>query len=88
MGDAYFELAMDPSNECSYGWYDFTVPFPVDALNGVTRYKNSNHEEQNITNEVHYAIMDFSESRRVATGYGWKKFRGIMQPTVLFHYYE
>ena len=80
MGDAYFELAMDPSNECSYGWYDFTVPFPVDALNGVTRYKNSNHEEQNITNEVHYAIMDFSESRRVATGYGWKKFRGIMQP--------
>ncbi len=79
-GNAYFELALDPTNECTYGWYDFTVPFPVDALNGVTRYNNGTHVEQTITNEVHYAIMDFSESRRVATGYGWKKFRGIMQP--------
>ncbi len=79
-GNAYFELALDPTNKCTYGWYDFTVPFPVDALNGVTRYKNGTHVEQTITNEVHYAIMDFSESRRVETGYGWKKFRGIMQP--------
>lgn len=80
-GNAYFELALDPTNECTYGWYDFTVPFPVDALNGVTRYNNGTpHVEQTITNEVHYAIMDFSESRRVETGYGWKKFRGIMQP--------
>lgn len=80
-GNAYFELALDPTKECTYGWYDFTVPFPVDALNGVTRYNNGTpHVEQTITNEVHYAIMDFSESRRVETGYGWKKFRGIMQP--------
>ena len=79
-GNAYFDLALDPSGECSRGWYDFTVPFPVDALNGVTRFRNSNGEERTITNEVNYAIMDFSESRRLETGYGWKKFRGIMQP--------
>ncbi len=79
-GNAYFDLALDPSGECSPGWYTFTVPFPVDALNGVTRFRNSDGKEITIKNEVNYAIMDFSESRRVETGYGWKKFRGIMQP--------
>ena len=79
-GNAYFDLALDPSGECSQGWYDFTVPFPVDALNGVTRFDNSTHEEKTIRNEVNYAIMDFSESRRLASGYGWKKFRSVMQP--------
>lgn len=79
-GNAYFDLALDPSGECSPGWYDFTVPFPVDALTGVSRFDNNTHAEKTIKNEVNYAIMDFSESRRVSTGYGWKKYRGIMQP--------
>lgn len=79
-GNAYFDLALDPSGECSRGWYDFTVPFPVDALNGVTRFDNTTHTEKTIKNEVNYAIMDFSESRRLETGYGWKKFRSVMQP--------
>ena len=81
VGNAYFDLALDPSGQCSQGWYDFTVPFPVDAVNGVTRFRNSTpHEEYTIRNEVNYAIMDFSESRRIETGYGWKKFHSIMQP--------
>lgn len=79
-GDAYFDLALDPSRECSQGWYDFTVPFEVDALHGITRFDNTTGEEKAITNEVNYAIMDYSESRRLENGYGWKKFRGIMQP--------
>lgn len=79
-GDAYFDLALDPSGECSPGWYDFTVPFEVDALKGITRFDNTTGEEKVIKNEVNYAIMDYSESRRLETGYGWKKFRGIMQP--------
>ena len=83
-GNAYFDLALDPSGECSQGWYDFTVPFPVDALNGVTRFDNSTHEEKTIRNEVNYAIMDFSESRRLASGYGWKKFRSVMQPGLCY----
>ena len=79
-GDVYFHLALDPSGECSSGWYDFTVPFEVDALHGITRFDNTTGEEKTIINEVNYAIMDYSESRRLETGYGWKKFRGIMQP--------
>jgi hypothetical protein len=79
-GNAYFDLALDPSGECSYGWYDFTVPFPVDALNGVTRFDNTTHVEKTIKNEVNYAIMDYSENRRVVGGYGWKKYRSVMQP--------
>lgn len=79
-GNAYFDLALDPSGQCSQGWYDFTVPFPVDAVNGVSRFKNDTHAEVNIRCEVNYAIMDFSESRRVEIGYGWKKYHGVMQP--------
>ena len=79
-GNAYFDLALDPSGQCSQGWYDFTVPFPVDAVNGVSRFKNDTHAEVNIRCEVNYAIMDFSESRRIETGYGWKKYHGVMQP--------
>ena len=79
-GNAYFDVALDPTGECSQGWYDFTVPFPVDAMSGVSRFDNSTHEEKTIKNEVNYAIMDYSESRHLATGYGWKKFRSIMQP--------
>lgn len=79
-GNAYFDVALDPTGECSQGWYDFTVPFPVDAMSGVSRFDNSTHEEKTIKNEVNYAIMDYSESRHLATGYGWKKFRSVMQP--------
>ncbi len=79
-GNAYFDLALDPSGECSPGWYTFTVPFPVDALNGVTRFDNTTHLEKAIKNEVNYAIMDYSENRRVVSGYGWKKYRSVMQP--------
>lgn len=79
-GDAYFELTLDPSGMCSAGWYTFTVPFPVDAMTGITRINRNTGEEYTIVNERNYAIMDFSESRRVETGYGWKKYRGILQP--------
>lgn len=79
-GNAYFDIALDPSGECSPGWYDFTVPFPVDVMTGITRFDNTTHEEKTIKNEVNYAIMDFSESRRLETGYGWKKYRSVLQP--------
>ena len=79
-GNAYFDLALDPSGECSPGWYTFTVPFPVDVMTGITRFDNTTHVEKTIRNEVNYAIMDYSESRRVETNYGWKKYRSVMQP--------
>lgn len=79
-GNAYFDLALDPSGECSPGWYTFTVPFPVNVMTGITRFDNTTHVEKTIRNEVNYAIMDYSESRRVETNYGWKKYRSVMQP--------
>jgi len=79
-GNAYFDLALDPSGKCSAGWYTFTVPFPVDVMTGITRFDYYTNEEKTINNEVNYAIMDYSENRRVVNGYGWKKYRGILQP--------
>ena len=77
-GDVYFDLQIDASGECTPGWYDFTVPFPVDALNGV--YRMENGVQTKVTNEVNYAIMSYNEAVRAEGQYGWKKFRGIMQP--------
>lgn len=79
-GDVYFDLALDPTGECSQGWYDFSVPFPVDVMTGISRFDNMTGEEKTIKNEVNYAIMDFSESRHVQSGYGWKKYRDVMEP--------
>ncbi len=78
-GNAYFELALDPSGECSQGWYDFTVPFPVSATTGVQRYEN-NVLRTNLQCETNYAIMDYHEAVRAEGKYGWKKYHGIMQP--------
>jgi len=83
-GDAYFDLALDPSGECSQGWYDFTVPFPVHATTGITRFDNSTHQEKEIACEVNYAIMDFTESRHLETGYGWKKYHSEMKPGMCY----
>ncbi|MBO7455492.1 MAG: hypothetical protein J6T76_03730 [Paludibacteraceae bacterium] len=77
-GHAYFILDLDPSGEASPGWYDFTVPFPIDELHGITRLENGNWAT--ITNEVNYAIMAYHEYLRAQTKRGWKKYTGILQP--------
>lgn len=79
-GDAYFILDLDPSGSASYGWYSFTVPFHVDALNGVYRLDNGNWVKA--VNEVNYAIMDYHEDLRAQGKYGWKKYRSTLQPGV------
>lgn len=78
-GNAYFEIALDASGACTQGWYDFTVPFPVNALTGVQRYENGTLRT-NLKNEVNYAIMSYHEDVRAQGKYGWSKYRGIMQP--------
>lgn len=82
--ETYFDLALDPSGECSRGWYDFSVPFQVDAVNGVTRFTNDTKQEINLVIEDNYAIMNFSENRHVTTGYGWKKFHGVLLPGQIY----
>lgn len=79
-GEAYFQISFDPSGHISSGWYDFTVPFEVDELNGV--YDSLGNK---LTNNVDYAIMEFSEERRATnSGRPWIWFTGTMQPGKLY----
>ena len=77
-GDVYLELDLTQDAEASEGWYAFSVPFQVDALNGVY-YGNTK-----LQNEVGYAIMSHDGALRAENKYAWKKFRGIMQPGVFY----
>ena len=77
-GDVYLELELTQDNAASEGWYAFSVPFPVDALNGVY------YGDTKLQNEVGYAIMSHYGDLRAQNEYAWKKFRGIMQPGVFY----
>ena len=78
-GEVYFQISFDPSGKISYGWYDFTVPFEVDALTGV--YDSLGNK---LTYNVDYAIMDFSEEKRAANSKYWNWFSGTLQPNRLY----
>lgn len=79
-GDAYFQVSFDPRGAIDYGWYDFTVPFEVEVLNGV--YDSFGNK---LTNNVDYAVMEFSEERRATnSGRPWIWFTGTMQPGKLY----
>lgn len=73
--DAYFQMSFDPRGEIDYGWYDFTVPFEVEVLNGVY-----DEHMNKLTNGVDYIAMNFNEARRASSGKGWGSFTGTMQP--------
>ena len=77
-GDVYLEIELTQEPAASAGWYAFSVPFQVDALNGVY------YGETKLTNEVGYAIMSHDGALRAENKYAWKKFRGIMQPGVFY----
>ena len=77
-GDVFIEIELTQEDKASTGWYAFSVPFPVDAMNGV--YYGSTK----LTNEVGYAIMSYHGDVRAQGLYGWKKYREIMQPGVLY----
>lgn len=77
-GDVFIQIELTQEAEASAGWYAFSVPFPVDALNGVY------YGETKLQNEVGYAIMAYHEDKRAAGEYAWKKYRDIMQPGVLY----
>ena len=77
-GDVFIEIELTQESQASYGWYAFSVPFEVDALNGVY------YQSTKLTNEVGYAIMKYHEDIRSTGEYAWKKYRGIMQPGELY----
>ena len=78
-GDAYFSISFDPRGQIDYGWYDFTVPFEVDVMNGV--YDEHGNK---LTYNVDYAVMDFSESQRAVNGKHWNWFTGTLKPNRLY----
>ena len=79
-GDAYFRISFDPRGQIDYGWYDFTVPFEVEVVNGV--YDKDGNK---LTNNVDYAVMEFSEERRATnSGRPWIWFSGTLQPGRLY----
>ena len=82
-GNAYFLYTVDPSGNLQKGWYDFTVPFPVDVMTGIRGIKNSSLKPT-FQNEVDYAVMEFLGDKQAQGQYPYKKFRGVMQPNKLY----
>lgn len=76
-GDAYFQLAVDPSGRNTYGWYDFVVPFEVDVIGGISIAEAPTTPMQF---NVNYAVMAYDESKRAVNGKDWTKFSGTMEP--------
>lgn len=76
-GDAYFQLALDPSGSNTYGWYDFVVPFEVDVIGGISIAEDPTAQ---MKFNVNYAVMDYTEAKRAVNGKDWNKFSGTMIP--------
>lgn len=77
-GDAYIDITLGDNGNADK-WHAFTVPFPVDALNGIFDL-----EGNKLTNEQNYAIMDYHGDIRAQGKYGWKKFRGTLVPGTFY----
>lgn len=81
--NAYFLYTVDPSGHVQYGWYDFTVPFPVNAASGIKGIQEGVLKE-NFAYGPDYAIMDYNGAKQALGQYPYKKFSGIMQPNKLY----
>lgn len=82
-GNAYFLYTVDPSGRVQYGWYDFTVPFHVNAASGIKGIQEDVLKE-NFAYGPDYAIMDYDGAKQAQGQYPYKKFSGIMQPNKLY----
>ena len=69
-GDAYFQMDLDPSGVTTFGWYDFVVPFAVEAGRGV--YLQEGDKLRQLANGTDYAIMRYDEGLRASGAYDWK----------------
>ena len=78
IGDAYIDITLG-KDAAADRWHAFTVPFPVNALNGI--YKTDGTK---LRNEVDYAIMDYHGDIRANGKYGWKKFHGDLVPGTFY----
>lgn len=82
-GNAYFLYTVDPSGQVHYGWYDFTVPFPINIVSGIKGIQ-SDVLKEDFRNGVDYAVMEYFGEKQAQGQYPYKKFSGIMQPNKLY----
>ena len=73
--NAYFDLSLDPSGTSTYGWYDFSVPFDVDANNGIYL-----QDGDKLAYGSQYAIIEFDEAVYAANKRAWKYNRTTLVP--------
>ena len=83
-GNAYFLYTVDPNGHVQYGWYDFTVPFPVNVMSGIAGIDEYSVLNEDFVNERDYAIMEYLGERKALGQYPYQKFRGEMQPNQLY----
>lgn len=77
-GEAYIDITLGAGATADQ-WHAFTVPFPVDAINGVFDLDGNK-----LNNEEHYAIMEYDGSVRAQGKYGWKKIRTTLVPGTFY----
>ncbi len=76
--EAYIDITLGKNGDPNQ-WHAFTVPFPVDVMNGIYDL-----EGNKLANEVNYAIMDYHGDIRAQGQYGWKKYRGVLVPGTFY----
>lgn len=73
--NAYIEIHMDPADVMDdTKWYGFTVPFAVNAHNGVSRKEGDVY--RNCVYGSHYMIAEYDAAKRLTSGKGWKYLSG------------
>ena len=77
-GEAYIDITLGAGAR-SDQWHAFTVPFPVDAINGVFDLDGTQ-----LINETNYAIMEYLGDVRATGAYGWKKIRTTLVPGTFY----
>ena len=82
-GNAYFLYTVDPNGRVQYGWYDFTVPFPINIVSGIKGIQEGVLKED-FRNGVDYAVMEYYGEKQAQGQYPYKKFSGVMQPNNLY----
>lgn len=73
-GKAYFQMDFDPAGKISFGWYDFTVPFPVNINGGLCRINSAADKVMVLGTD--FNIMEADEQNRANGGRGWRMLKG------------
>ena len=75
---AYIDITLGAGGT-NQQWHAFTVPFPVDVMNGIYDL-----DDNKLTNETNYAIMEYFGDLRAQGKYGWKKIRTTLVPGTFY----